>query len=229
MTTTCTDGLFSSEKRPFFVSLSRAWCEQVWAEHKYLVMLSSLRAYKEIAEAFKQRIEAARAAKDRDWTGFADELLQRLEEARYAPREEENARHVLSHAFGRLRGQLSAEESGRWHVLLSHDWREAYRRLFLLAMERGDECLKRSRLFAPGAPLGRVWLRVRGRDWFVSRENGEWKVLSAEQVREQVTDCKVAKLVAYRLFAQLDDLTNPLDAYELCYSPHMEERKEFAR
>lgn len=204
------------EKRSFFVQLSRAFCEQLWAEHKYLVMLASYRDYQEIVHAFKERVQLSRETGNKDWTDFADWLCNRLQEIKRQSTDEGNARNALAHAFGHLRGKLAEEESGSWHLLLSGDWKEAWTTLFLLAMERGDEYLKRSRLFAPDSPTAHVWLRVRGKDWFIQRDEGNWKVLSVEEVANEVKDCKVNKLVEYRLMARLEELTNPLEMYEKC-------------
>ncbi|MGD8190848.1 DUF1722 domain-containing protein [Brevibacillus ginsengisoli] len=214
--TTYAQDLFSLEKRSFFVPLSKTWCEQVWAEHKYLVMLTSYCDYKEIAQAFKDQIQLSKQQASRDWTAFADWLCNRLEEVKQRPVEEENARNALTHAIGHLRGRLSEEEAGSWHLLLSDDWKRAWKTLFLLAMERGDEYLKESRLFSPDCPVANIWVRVRGKDWFIHKSQADWVILTAEQVVQEVADCKVSKLVEYRLMAQLEELTNPLEIYEKC-------------
>lgn len=214
--TTYAQDLFSLEKRSFFVPLSKAWCEQVWAEHKYLVMLASYRDYKEIVQAFKEQIQLARQQDSKDWTAFADWLCSRLEQIQELAVDRANAQNALTHAAGHLRGKLAAEETGSWHLLLSKDWRSAWRMLFLLAMERGDEYLKQSRLFSPECPVANTWVRVRGKDYFIRKHQDNWHVLSVEQVAREVTDCKVSKLVEYRLMAQLEELTNPLEIYEKC-------------
>lgn len=216
--TTYAQDLFSLEKRSFFVPLAKAWCEQVWAEHKYLVMLTSYRDYKEIVQAFKDQIQLSKQEQSRDWTAFADWLCSRLQEVKQLPANKENARNALSHAIGHLRGKLTAEETGSWHLLLSEDWEQAWKTLYLLAMERGDEYLKNSRLFSPECPVANTWIRVRGKDWFIHKPQDEWVILTAKQVVKEVACCKVSKLVEYRLMAQLEELTNPLESYEKCKS-----------
>ncbi|WP_255298447.1 DUF1722 domain-containing protein [Brevibacillus dissolubilis] len=214
MTYADNNDLFSSEKRSFFTSLSKAYCEQIWAEHKYYVMMISYRLYKEIAQDFKEQLKLTKETKSRDWTEFATALINKLEQVKAASIDEDNARNALSHAFGHLRGEVSQEESGVWHLFLATSRQEAHRMLFVLGMEHGDEYLQRSRLFAPDAPVSHAWIKQRGKEYFIRHRAGEWDVLTPEEVRADIDDYKLNKLVDYRLFAQIDDLTNPLDIYD---------------
>lgn len=196
------------------VTLSKNWCEQVWVEYKYLIMLHSYSTYQEIVQAFKVQNQRAKETGNRDWTQFADWLCDKLQECEVDLIDEGNARNALNHAFGHLRGKVSPVENGSWQLLLSADVENAWRVLFLLAMERGDDTLKRSRLFSPTCPTSHVWISYRGKDLFVKRREGNWEVLTREEIADDIADCKVQKLVDYRLMAQLNELTNPLDMYE---------------
>lgn len=196
------------------MTLSKSWCEQVWAEYKYLIMLSSYQTYKEIVQAFKDQNQRVKETGNRDWTQFADWLYDKLLECEDGLIDEGNARNALSHAFGHLRGKISPVENGSWQLLLSTDVESAWKVLFLLAMERGDDTLRRSRLFSPSCPTSNVWISYRGKDLFIKKSKDNWEVLTREEIAEDIADCKVQKLVDYRLMAQLNELTNPLDMYE---------------
>lgn len=215
MVNTLTSDLFSSEKRPFFQSLSKAWCEQVWAEYKYLVMLKSYRCYEDISQAFNAQIEREKTSGNRCWSVFTEELSAFLTQVRALPDDPGNARNALLHVFGHVRDHLSADERKEWLALLEKDWKQAYDRLFVYAMLHGDEYLQRSRLFAPHAPLANVWVRCQGENWFIRQCKCGWEVLSPQEVAQELNDHRVERLAAFRLAARLGHLVQPLELYQL--------------
>lgn len=214
MITTCTNDLFSLEKRFSFSSISKAWCEQIWSEHKYWVMLRSYRRYKELSKAFRLQNQEARINRDHDWTSFASYLLDQFEEIGQIAVEEESARNALQHVFGHINNKVTQQESGSWHLLLATNWQEAYRILFLLATEHGDENIVRSRLFSTGCNSSHTWVRFRGKDWFVSRQETGWSVLSQDEVRERINPYQVQDLIHYRLIVEMDGRLCLLPTYE---------------
>lgn len=191
----------------------RHWCEQVWAEHKYLIMLGSYRDYRQIATLFQEQLRTGGG--QQQWEAFANQLLQELTALRTVEVDAGNAQNALSHAFGHLKKQVTIEESIRWHAMLDEDWRRAWEELFSLAMSHGDPYLKRSRLFSPQAPAGHVWLRWKKQDWLVQKHIGQLeRVLSTEEVRNQLPDLTEDQKVEYRLTARLGSMTSPLEIYE---------------
>lgn len=191
----------------------RAWCEQVWAEHKYLIMLSSYRHYRQVAIRFQEQMRQTDSSSD--WTAFADHLLADLEKWRSELYDEGNAKNALAHAAGHLKRQLPPEEAAKWRQLLHSDWRAGWEALFPLAMQYGDSYLKRSRLFAPDAPAGHVWIRWKKADWLVIKENGEPCVLvSAEEIRPLLPEMTEMELEQSRLIARLGNKTSRLEIYD---------------
>ncbi|QDX91378.1 DUF1722 domain-containing protein [Brevibacillus laterosporus] len=210
----CTNDLFSSEKRFSFSTISKAWCEQIWAEHKYWVMMRCYQKYKQISQAFRDQLKLTRETGEKDWSSFAEHLLHELQEIRQLPIDSGNACNALSHAFGHLRGKISEQESGSWHVLLQWSWEEAYRMLFLLTVEYGDDCLSRSRLFSPDVPISHTWIRFRGKDLFIEKNSGRWNILEPHEVWERVGVYHVSLLTNYRLLANLGGIVHPLAHYD---------------
>ncbi|AUM66799.1 MULTISPECIES: DUF1722 domain-containing protein [Brevibacillus] len=214
MNMTCQNDLFSSEKRFSFSLVSKAWCEQIWAEHKYWVMMRCYQKYKQISQAFRDQVKTSRETGERDWSIFAEQLLHEFQKMRKLPIDSGNACNALSHAFGHLRGKLTEQESGSWHVLLQRNWEEAHRILFLLTMEYGDDYLSRSRLFSPEAPSSHTWIRFRGKDFFIAKDLGQWKILEPWEVWERVGVYQVNLLTKYRLLANLGGIVHPLAHYD---------------
>ncbi|RNB85895.1 DUF1722 domain-containing protein [Brevibacillus fluminis] len=214
MVTTSTSDLFSSEKRSFLQSLSRAWCEQVWAEHKYLVMAKSYRCYQDISNAFKAQTEREKTSGNRCWSVFTEELSAFLTQVRALPEDEGNTRNALLHAFGHLSSKLTDEEREEWLRLVETDLKLANERLFLFAMEHGDEYLQQSRLFAPDVPLANVWVRCKGESWFIHQKESGWEVLSPQEVGAELGSHRVDRLAHFRLAAQLGNLVQVLTLYQ---------------
>lgn len=190
----------------------RRWCEQVWAEHKYLVMLHSYREYRTIAEAF--RMQMARAGDHPQWEAFAKGLLERLTSIYNTEIYEGNAKNALAHAFGHVKRRRTAEEAAEWNRLLHEDWRVAWVELFPLAMTYGDRYLQNSRLFAPTAPIGHVWIRFEKQDWLVMKNETESVRLSVHEVCSRLPVMTEADKADYRLIAKLGNLTKTLEIYE---------------
>ncbi len=209
MIDTTVSDLFSLEKRSFFHSISRAYCEQLWAEHQYLVMLHSDRHYQEIAESFRHK-----ATGEGDWSAFAETLLAQIAESSAIAITPDRARNALSHAFGHVREHLTATQRDHWLELVQTDWQDAWRCLFTFAMQYGNADLQRSRLFAPEAPPGDVWVAVQGECWFVRHVHGIWTVQSPVEVKQELGDHKVGSLLEYRLLAKLNDSIELLDSYD---------------
>lgn len=214
MVNTSTSDLFSSEKRSFLQSLSHAWCEQVWAEHKYLVMAKSYRCYQDISQSFNAQLAREKTSGNRCWSVFTEELSAFLTQVRALPEDEENARNALMHAFGHLSSRLSAVERDEWLALLENDWKRANEELFVLAMQYGDEYLQQSRLFTPDVPLANVWVRCKGESWFIHQKESGWEVLSPQEVAAELTDHRVERLGHFRLAARFGNLVQPLELYQ---------------
>ncbi|MGE5704110.1 MAG: DUF1722 domain-containing protein [Clostridia bacterium] len=240
MTSLTTSDLFSSEKRSFctekqadatrdglgdpnekpakaaFDTLTRAWCEQVWAEHKYWVMLKSYRLYKDIAQLFKAQHEREKTNGNRSWAILTEELSAFLTQVQSLPIDEKNAVNALQHAFGHISDALTEAERKEWLALASIDWKQAYDKLFVLAMEHGNDYLQRSRLFSPDVPLTNVWVRCKGTSWFIRHNESGWDVLSPEEVLAELEEGghRVEQLAAFRLAAKLGPLVQPLEQYQ---------------
>ncbi|KZE53965.1 hypothetical protein AV540_06970 [Brevibacillus parabrevis] len=190
----------------------KTWCEKVWAEHKYLVMLHSYRDYRSIAQSFRKQLHSSEST--RSWEAFSRELLSTIAEVYKKDVDAGNAKNALAHAFGHLKRQCSAEESEVWTKLLATDWQKAWEALFSLAMRHGDPYLKSSRLFAPTAPIGHAWIRWNKQDWLILDAKEKTVLLSDSDVGNKLPQLTEAEKVEYRLIARLGSMTSPLEIYE---------------